>query len=161
MPFEKYSRIPTRNFATIYSDPDQNKMARKKVEVLLNGIKTVDTKLIACKAIISQNYASDFTGACSHLPAQVARFHEGAHMDIKRYKRRIPKVSCGVRGRGGVRGCDSWMHGGRDGDEGGGRDKRGGRSGGISQTVINGVDVLNPTRHFTANEWTRLGWNSG
>ena len=25
--------------------------------------------------------------------------------------------------------------------------------------MINGIDVSNPTRNFTADEWTSLGWN--
>ena len=37
--------------------------------------------------------------------------------------------------------------------------KRGG--GGRSQIVINVVDVLDPTRNFTGNERTSLGWNGG
>ena len=52
--------------------PDQKKTARQKLEVLLNGIKMADTKLIACTAIMSQNYTSDFTGVYSHLLAQFA-----------------------------------------------------------------------------------------
>ena len=67
MTFEKYSEILTRGFASLDEYPQQKKMARQKVEVLLNGIKTEDTGLISCKAIISHNHRSDFTGACSHF----------------------------------------------------------------------------------------------
>ena len=59
-------------------------MARQKVEILLNVINMADTKLIACKSIISQNYTSDLTGECSHLLAQVVRLHVGAQMEAQR-----------------------------------------------------------------------------
>ena len=53
------------------------------------------------------------------------------------------------------------MCGGRDSSKRGGKDGRGGRSGGRSQTIINGVDISDTTRNFTVNEWTSLGWNGG
>ena len=53
------------------------------------------------------------------------------------------------------------MRGGRDGGERGVRGRRCGRGGGRIQTMINGVDVSDPTRNFTANEWNSLGWNGG
>ena len=93
------------DFATLDKDPDQNKMARKNVEVFINGIKTEDTKLIACKAIISQNYASNFTGMCSHLLAQVALLHGGAQLESQRYKQRILVFIHVGGGCGGGRGC--------------------------------------------------------
>ena len=52
---------------------------------------------------------------------------------------------CGVRDSGG-----------RDGQYG-----RGGRGIGRSQIIINGVDVLDQTLNFTADEWNILGWNGG
>ena len=52
---------------------------------------------------------------------------------------------CGVRDSGG-----------RDGQYG-----RGGRGIGWSQIIINGVDVLDQTLNFTADEWNSLGWNGG
>ena len=78
MAFEKYSESLTRDFATLDKDREENKTTRQKLEVLLSDIKTAGTKLIACKAIISHTYESDFTGACSHFSAQVARLHGGA-----------------------------------------------------------------------------------
>ena len=107
--------------------------------------------MIACKAIISQNYASYFTGACSHFSDQVTRLHGGAHLETHRYKKWILEVSHSGGGQGHV--C--WMCGGCDG---GGR---GGRGGGLSQTMISGVEVSYPTRNFTAKEWNSLVWNDG
>ena len=84
--FEKCSEILTRYFATLDKDLEQKKTARQKVEVLLNVIKTANAKLISFKAIISQNYTSDFTGACSYLLAQVAGLHGGAQLEANSYK---------------------------------------------------------------------------
>ena len=64
-------------------------MARQRVELLLNGVKTENTELIACTSIISKNYASDFTGASSHLLAQVAQLHGEIQLEAQRYKQRI------------------------------------------------------------------------
>ena len=83
MAFGKYSESLTRAFATLDKDLKQNKMTRKNLELLINGIKMADIKLISCKAIISQNYAIDFTGTCSHFSYQVTRFHGGAQLETQ------------------------------------------------------------------------------
>ena len=62
--FENYSEILTRDTAMQDKYPEEEKIARQKVEVLLGGIKTANTKLIACNSIISNNYANYFTGVC-------------------------------------------------------------------------------------------------
>ena len=72
MEFDEYSESLTRDFATLNNDPEKQKMSRQKVKVFMNVIIIVDTELIACKATISQNYASDLTGACSRLQDQIA-----------------------------------------------------------------------------------------
>ena len=65
-------------------DPDQKKTVRQNIEVLIHGIKTADTKFIACKAIISQNYASDFIGACYIFSDQVLWLHVSSQMEAQR-----------------------------------------------------------------------------
>ena len=86
MVFEKYSKNLTRDFDTLDKGPEQKKIIWQKVKVLINGIKMEDTKLIAYKSTISQNYASDFTETCSHLFIQVTRLHGGAQLKAKMYK---------------------------------------------------------------------------
>ena len=90
-------------------------MARKKVDVLINVIQMADTELIACKSIISQNYASSFTVACDYLSAKIVQLHVGSHMEVQRYKQWILEVSHSNGGSGGGRGCGIWMRGGRGG----------------------------------------------
>ena len=82
-------------------------------------------------------------------------------MEEQRYQKEISQISRGSGGRGGGQGRDFWMCGGCDGDGICVHYERGERSGGQSQTIINGVDVSYPTRNFIANKWTRLGWNGG
>ena len=81
MEFEKHLDSLTSTFVILDKDPDQKRTARQNVEVFLNVIKTADTNLIACKAIISKNYASDFTGTCSHLSDQVSWLNGGVHLE--------------------------------------------------------------------------------
>ena len=111
MVFENYSGKLTSSFANLDKDLDYVKMVRQEVEVLLNGIKTACNKLIACKAIVSQNYASDFTGACSHLSYQVVMLHDGTHLEEQSYKRWILEVILGGGGRGSGQGYGGWMCG--------------------------------------------------
>ena len=87
--------------------------------------------------------------------------HGGAQIESQRYKLRISQVSCGVGALNSVQVCGLWMRGGHDGAGRSGQDLRGGSSGGRSRTMINGVDVLDMTPNFTADEFTSLGWNGG
>ena len=141
---------------TLEKYPEQRKTERQKIFFLFNGTNTADTNLIACKAIIGHNYASDISGACSRLSHQVPRFHGGSHMEAKRYKHGISEVSSS-----GGRVHGNWIHdgcagGGRGGQDG--RDRRGGRR---TQTMTNRVEVSDPDHNFTACEWNILRWNGG
>ena len=151
MECEKYSESLTRAFVTLDKDIDEKKTARQKVKVLLSRTKTADTKLIACKAIISHNYASDFPVACYHLSAQIARLHGVFRLEEQRYKQCISEASHNRGGWGGGRVHGFWMRGVRDGARRGRQDGRGVRRGGWSQTMINGVELLDPICNFKAN----------
>jgi hypothetical protein len=101
MSFEKYTELLTKCFTTLDKDPDERVSARQKVERLLKGINTSDTELQACKAVISQNYRADFSGACAYFSQEVARLHGGAQLENRKHqKRRVSEVSSG-RGRSG------------------------------------------------------------
>jgi hypothetical protein len=105
MSFEKYTELLTKCFTTLDKDPDERVSARQKIERLLKGIKTPDTELLACKAVISQSYRADFPGACAYFSTEVARLHGGAQLEIrKNRKRRVSEVSSGREGRGRGRG---------------------------------------------------------
>jgi len=123
------------------------------------ALNEADTESEASKAIIIQDYPHDFAGACAYFSQQVSRIHGGAQLESQCYcKQHISAVDSG-RGRGQGRfNCGGrGGHGNRDGL--GGRGGCGGQAG--RATIINGVDVSEPTRSFTADEWDSLQWNGG
>ena len=157
--FEKYTERLTKAFTTLGKDREEALTGRKQVEHLLKGIKTSDTELIASKAIMANRHCENFAEACAYFGAEVARVHPAAQLETQRWKKRhISELTTGRgdgrgRGKGGSRG----RYGGRGDVRDGGR----GRGGGNHRTVINGVDVSNPTRSFTEQEWDSLGYDGG
>ena len=102
MSFEKYTELLTKCFTTLDKDPDEKVSERQKVERLLKGINTPDAELLACKAVISQNYRANFPGACAYFSQEVARLHGGAQLENrKNRKRRVSEVTTGRGGGGG------------------------------------------------------------
>ena len=103
-------------------------------------------------------------GACNYFSAQVSHLHGGAQLESCKYKKYNVSAMYGHGGRdsgcgsghrcfgghGRFRGCGGGSHSGG----------RGGRGSGNS-TMINGVDVLDPTHAFTEEEWGQLAWNGG
>ena len=155
MSFERYSELLTKVFVSLDKDLDEALSNQQKIEKLLKGINTPDTELTASKAVIMLNYPYDFTRACSYFSQQVSRLHGRAQLENKKYrKRRISEVR--TRGGHGQGGCGRYERGGRRSGRGG----RGGR-GGRDQVVINGIDVSDPTRSFTNDEWSKLARNGG
>ena len=163
MSFERYTELLSRAFTTLDKDPDEAKSERQKVETLVNGIKVSEGQLQGCLAVIMDRYPSDFTQACAYFSSYVARIHGGAQLENKRYrKRQISGLGTHPRGGRG-RGRYGGRYGGRYNDRGGrgaGRDGRGGR-GRLGPNRINGVDVSDPTRAFTAQEWEALARDGG
>ena len=132
---------------------------------MLSCIQTQDMEMVAQKSIIASQYPNDFSGACNYFSAQVSRLHAGAQLENSKYKnkRNISAMQGCGGGRDGGRGRGRGRFGGRSGSGGRGS---GGRSGGRgngngSGTKINGVDVADPTRSFTNEEWEQLAWNGG
>ena len=166
MSFEKYTELLTKCFTTLDKDLDERVSARQKVERLLKGINTPDNELLACKAVISQNYRADFPGACAYFSQEVAQLHGGAQLENRKNRKwRISEVSTG-RGRGGGRGRSGGRGRGRgrfgERGRGGGRGSgQGGTQGRGTATMINGIDVTDPTRSFQDSEWEALGYNGG
>ena len=165
MPFERYSEQLNRIFQVLAKDPDESYSTRQQVEKLQQGIRTEDPELRSAKVIISNQFANDFVGACAFFSKEVARIHGPAQLENRREKdrkRRISSVQTDSQGRGGGRGRFGGR-GGRGRGRGGRFGGRGGRGGqgGRGQTTINGVDVTDPTRAFTNDEWEALSYNGG
>ena len=163
MTFERYTELMTKCFQTLHKDEDQRYSDRQKVEKFLKGIMTQEAELAGAKAVVDSRYPRDFTAACSYFSTQVARVHGPAVLESKQRGRKcgIYSVESGRGGKGRGRG----RFGGRG--DGRGRGRSGGRNGGRNsgrgnqRTLINGIDVSDPTRSFTADEWESLGPNGG
>jgi hypothetical protein len=166
MPFERYSEQLNRIFQVLAKDPDESFSARQQVEKLQQGIRTEDPELRSAKVIISNQYANDFVGACAFFSREVARIHGPAQLENRREKdrkRRISSVQTDSQSHGRGRGRTGGRGGrGRGYGRGGRNSGRGGRGGrGHGQTIINGVDVSDPTRGFTDDEWEALSSHGG
>lgn len=154
MSFERYSEELSKIYQTLDKDVDERLSDRQKVEHLLAGIRTEDAELRAAKTVIRSQHPNNFTDACAFFSSEVARLHGVAQLEgmERRGKRKISALDTsgrGGRGRG--------RFGGRGGRGGRGRGGRGGGGGGGNRTEINGVDVSNPTRDFSTEEWNALG----
>ncbi len=142
-------------------DPDERYSEHQKVEKLLQCIQMPDMEMVAQKSVIASQYANDFSGACNYFSAQVSCLHGGAQFENSKYLKKH-NVSA-MYGCGGQDGSHGGGHGfggrGRFGGCGGGRS--GGRGGGGNDrsNFINGVDVSDPTRNFTDEEWRKLAYN--
>ncbi len=101
---------------------------------------------------------------CNYFSVQVSHLHGGAQLESHKYKKhnvlamyghggRDSRCSSGHRHFGGL--CRFRGHGG-DSNSGGHVGHGSGNS-----TMINSVDVLDPTHAFTEEEWGQLAWNSG
>ena len=129
----------------------------------MRGIRSSDTSITSAKINIFQSYRSDFDGAVNFMSGLVANLHASAQLDYANRnsagnKRRYVSATDSTGGRGRAR------TGGRSGQRGGrhsgrGRDNRGsGRGRGeYRRTFANNVDISDPHRNFSADEWERLG----
>jgi hypothetical protein len=152
MSFEKCTEIMTKCFNTLHKDIDQRYSDRQKVEKLLKIIKCQEGELLAAKVVIDQQYPRDFVGACGYFSQQVAQIHGPAQLEYKqqRGKKRGIYAIDSRAGRGGRgRGCT--------GNRGGRGRGSAGRGRGNNPNIINGIDISDPTRNFTSQEWEALG----
>jgi hypothetical protein len=163
--FKKVMEILLKLFSILDKDPDERLSECQKVEKLLSCIQTQDMEMVAQKSIIASQYPNDFSGACNYFSAEVSCLHAGAQLENSKYKnkRNISAMQGSGGRRDGGRGRGRGHFGDRSGPGGYGN---GGRSGGRgncngSGTKINGVDVSDPTRSFTSEEWEQLAWNGG
>jgi hypothetical protein len=117
-------------------DNNQGWHDAQKVNKLLAGIQSNNPEITGLKPLIRKEYPNDFEAAATQLAGQISLIYSESNNDADgRNKRRISAVdqnhNAGGRGR-----------------------QRGGRNNG--QNMINGVDVSNPNRNFSNDEWHRL-----
>jgi hypothetical protein len=145
-PFEKYLTRMNEAFKEL-ADAGQPMYVQQKVQTLLRSIKCDDIQVQTTMGIIRDRYLNDFDGACLTLSRTVSsRF---ASIEPGKNKRSIGATSTNSRNtRGG---------GGRSNNRGGRNNGRGNNSGNNRMKVMmNGVDVSDIHRNFTADEWDKL-----
>jgi hypothetical protein len=167
-PFERYITKLKENFFILAKDADEALTGKQKVEKMMNGLRSTDTSIISARTVIYHTYRNDFDGAATFLSGLIANIHSAAQLDygnkFSGKKRYVSATDTRDRdGRGGGRGRfrrgdgrfndRSGRGGGRDGRGRGGRDS--GRGG--NTVRLNGIDVTDPNRSFTPQEWERLG----
>ena len=145
-PFEKYLTRMNEAFKEL-ADAGQLIYVQQKVQTLLCSIKCDNNQVQTTMGIIRDRYLNDFDGACLTLSRTVSsRF---ASIEPGKNKRSIGATSTNSRNtRGG---------GGRSNNRGGRNNGRGNNSGNNRMKVMmNGVDVSDIHRNFTADEWDKL-----
>ena len=177
--FEKFASSATSVMATLDRSADDRLSEKQKVEWLQKAVRPTDQGLQTHVELISTNYARDFAGALAYLSSQISR--RCAAVQVKQKERRARQISqlgTGGRGGGGVGrggGGQGGQHGGHGrggrgrGGRGRGRGGRGqggqhnhpyGRGGGggsyDSAMVLSGVDVSEPNRNFSNDEYRKL-----
>ena len=137
-------------------------MDKQKVNKLIERIQSTDTKLLAAVEVIQEKHPRDFAAAANTIGAKISLLYKTIQskktQQGNNYKRR--QIS-------GIDSNKSYRNnqGGRSSRGGGGRGHGSPRSAGNNnahhgdKTMINGVDVSDPTRTFTSNEMERLGVN--
>ena len=122
-PFERYITRLHECFEAL-EDNKQGLLDAQKVKKMLENVTSNNMEVISLKTVIRERYPNDFAQASTHMEGQIALIFPAAQSEI-RNKRRIAAVD--FRGRG---------------------DGRGGRGRGRRTTMLNGVDVSDPTRSF-------------
>jgi hypothetical protein len=129
--FEEYVTRLHECFEAL-DDNHQGLIDAHKVDKLLAGVQSNNVEVTALKTYIRAQHANDFNAAANHMAQQIVAIYPAAHIQDPRIKRRMAAVETSARG------C------GRFGNRNGGRN------------MIHGVDVSNPNRNFTNDEWNKL-----
>lgn len=165
-PFERYVTKLKENFFVLAKDKDENLTNKQRVDVLMRGIKSSDASIVAAKTDVYKDYRSNFDAATSFLSGLISNIHSAAQLEYANRntsKRRYISAADSYDTRGGRgrarRGGGRFGQRSGGGNRGGrGRDARGrGRGGSRMRSYINNIDVTDPHRNFSADEWERLG----
>jgi hypothetical protein len=127
-------------------DAQQPLYEQQKVQYLLRAVKNDDVQVPTTLSIIRDRYLTDFDSACLTLSCTIHTCFTG--IEVTRNKRSIGAVlnSNNNSGRSG-RGRGRARHAG-------GRGQNHGRC--TPRVSMNGVDVPDVTRNYTADEWDKL-----
>jgi hypothetical protein len=131
--FERYVTKMNECFE-LMEDNDQALSEAQKVKKLLNGIKSTHPEINALKTVVRSTHPTDFNAATTLMAGQIAVIFPAASFSYdQRPKRKISAASTNRAGRG-----------------------RFGRKQEPMSMMANGVDITDPNRSFTSDEWNRL-----
>ncbi len=162
--FEKFVTKLKENFHVLSKDKSEELTNKQMVDKLLLGIRSTDTSIASAKVNVYQNNRANFDKAVELLSGLISSIHAAAQLDYanrhagnkRRYVSAMgSKYQRGGRGRARQ---GSGRIGQRNGCSGGqGRDGRGRGRGNERKSYANNVDITDPHRNFTSDEWERLG----
>ena len=163
-PFEKYVTKLKENFYVLEKDKSESLTGKQRVDVLLRGIRSTDTSIVSARINLFQNYRSDVDKAAEFMSGLISNIHAAAQLDYANRHSAGNKRRCVSAmgsndqrgGRGRARQGDG-RSGQRSGRGGRGRDGRGRGRGNARRTFANNVDITDPHRNFSSEEWERLG----
>jgi hypothetical protein len=164
-PFEKFVIKLKENFHVLSKDKNEELTDKQMVDKLLLGICSTDTSIASAKVNVYQIYCANFDKAVEFLSGLISSMHAAAQLDYANRhagnKRRYVSAmgSNDQRGgRGRARQGSGRIGQQRNGRSGGrGRDGRGRGRGNERKSYANNVDITDPYRNFTSDEWERLG----
>jgi len=157
-PFERYVTKLKENFFILCKDKDEALTGKQQVDVMMKGIRSTDASIVAAKTDVYKDFRTDFSAATNFLSGLISNIHSAAQLDYANRHSGKKRYISAVDSRDQRGGRGRFRRGGRSGERGRGGDSRGrGGRGGSRRMQINGVDVTDPTRNFTADEWERLG----
>jgi hypothetical protein len=163
-PFEKYVTKLKENFYVLSKDKSEELTEKQMVDIMTRGIVSTDPSIVSARVNVFQNQRANFDGAVGFLSSLISNVHATAQLDYAKrnqgQKRRYVSAmgssdQRGGRGRarsGGGRGGQRTGRGGGRGRDGRGRGRSSER-----KTYANNVDITDPHRNFSADEWDRLG----
>jgi hypothetical protein len=129
--FEKYVTKMNECFELL-KDNDQDLAEAQKVKKLLNGVKTNHPEINALKTVVRTAHPTDFNAATTLMAGQIAVIFPAASIPYDtRPKRKISAANTTRGGRGRFE-----------------RKK--------PPVMANGVDISDPNRSFTSDEWQKL-----
>jgi hypothetical protein len=153
-PFESYI-TKLKSAFEILEECNEAYTERNKVSILLDRIQSNSTQIQAAKTTIrmSNELKTDFNAAANCLSEIVATVYPTAQV---KYGRRVSSAHTSGRGRGGGRGHQPGRGGAARGFSGRGGGYKSNHPRPFNQKVVHGVDISDPTRNFTPQEWDKL-----
>ena len=146
-------------------DEDEKLSDQENFNAIINFIRVQDVHIMAATSYIAGRYPRDVTMECAYFSRELSQIHGSAQVTGQMSLRKHRQIySTDISGRGwGLFGNHGRGHGRvyrRINGRGRGRNGRSNRDRG-GMYDFNGIDISNPTRAFTDEEWTTLGPGRG